>query len=125
MKRVFISFAMEDRKFRDLMVGQKRNEHTPFDFIDMSVKEPWDFAWKSNCRTKIKGCHGVIALVSANTLNAEGARWEIKCAKEEGIPVLGIFVTDAARWAQLPSEFSGVRVEPWSWPTIARFIDGL
>ncbi len=24
----------------------------------MSVKKPWDSAWKTNCRTKIKGCVG-------------------------------------------------------------------
>lgn len=57
--RIFISFAIEDANLRDLLVGQGKNEKTPFSFIDMSVKEPWDSAWKTNCRTKIKGCDGV------------------------------------------------------------------
>ena len=53
-KRIFISFAMEDVELRNLLVGQAHNDNSQFDFIDMSVKKPWDSAWKTNCRTKIK-----------------------------------------------------------------------
>ncbi len=37
-KRVFIAFAAEDKNYRDFLVGQARNENSPFDFVDMSVK---------------------------------------------------------------------------------------
>ena len=57
MKRVFISFAKEDSNLRDLLVGQARNNNSPFEFVDMSVKQAWDSAWKTNCRRKIKGLH--------------------------------------------------------------------
>lgn len=53
-KRVFISFAIEDVKFRDFLVGQAKNERTPFEFVNMAVKEPWDEKWKTQCRTRIK-----------------------------------------------------------------------
>lgn len=56
MKRIFISFAKEDINLRDFLRGQSRNENSPFEFVDMSVKEPWDNKWKTNCRTRIKGC---------------------------------------------------------------------
>jgi hypothetical protein len=49
----------------------------------MSVKEPYDNNWKENVRTRIKRSHGVIALVSKNSLNSSGQKWEIACAKEE------------------------------------------
>ena len=62
--RVFIGFALEDRVYRDFLVGQAKNERSPFEFIDMSVKQPWDENWKANCRSRIRGCDGVIALVS-------------------------------------------------------------
>ncbi len=90
-KRVFISFAIEDARQRDFLVGQARLEKSPFEFVDMSVKEPWDEKWKTNCRTKIKGCNGVIALISKNTAKADGAKWEIKCAKDEKIPIVGMY----------------------------------
>ena len=126
-KRIFISFAIEDRNLRDFFIGQARNEHSPFEFVDMSVKKPWDSSWKTNCRARIKGCDGVIAIVTKNTKNADGQLWEVKCAKEEGIPILGIWgSTDIAnRPLTLPSELNGVRVTNWTWDNIANWMKNL
>ena len=55
-KRIFISFAVEDVRSRDFLVQQAKNDRSPFEFVDMSVKEPWDDSWKARCRTRIKGC---------------------------------------------------------------------
>ena len=71
--RIFVCFAIEDANYRTMLVGQARHEDSPFEFIDMSVKEPWDEKWKTQCRSRIKGCDGVIALISKKTKNAEGA----------------------------------------------------
>jgi len=124
-KRIFISFAIEDSVYRDFLVGQSRNEGSPFEFVDMSVKQPWENSWKTNCRTKIKGCDGTIALISKNTAKADGQLWEIKCSKEEAVPVLGVYVTTDNRPSTLPSELSGIKVVAWTWPNIANFIDSL
>ena len=35
MKRIFISFAIEDEDLRDLLKGQARNQKSPFEFIGM------------------------------------------------------------------------------------------
>ena len=51
----FFSFAVEDKQLRDLLKDQAKNKHCPFEFVDMSVKEPWDRQWKTNCRSRIKG----------------------------------------------------------------------
>lgn len=123
--RIFISFAIEDAWFRTALVAQARNERSPFEFVDMSVKEPWDNSWKTKCRTKIKSCDGMIALVSKNTRNADGALWEVKCAKEEKIPVKGIYVKADDKPASLPAEFAGVSVVEWTWANIAAFINRL
>jgi hypothetical protein len=123
-KRVFISFAIEDKVLRDFLVGQSRNDSVPFEFVDMSVKEPWDTAWKTNCRTRIKGCDGVIALVSKNTNAADGARWEIRCAREEGIPVFPMYANDDRSY-RLPSELDGKKIYNWSWNGINNFVNGL
>lgn len=123
--RVFIAFAIEDQKYRDFLVGQARNAKSPFEFVDMSVREPWSEQWKANCRTKIKGCDGMIALASNNSAKATGQRWEIACANEEGVPVRGIYVDKENKPASLPTEFAGVRVVEWTWPNIADFINSL
>ncbi|NJM73956.1 MAG: hypothetical protein HC862_29770 [Scytonema sp. RU_4_4] len=123
-KRIFISFAVEDSNARDFLVGQARGERSPFEFMDMSVKQPWDNAWKTNCRRKIKGCDGVIALLSKKTWNADGARWEMKCAAEEGIPLIGVHIYKDDKGA-IPPELAGHKVIEWTWVGIASFINGL
>lgn len=124
-KRIFVSFAIEDKNLRDLLVGQAKNERSPFEFVDMSVKEPWDSAWKKKCRTRIKGCDGVLIIVTKNTKKADGQLWEIKCAKDEAIKRRGIWGSQDNRPITLPSELEGVRVVNWTWDNIANWIDTL
>ena len=123
MKRIFISFAKEDSNLRDLLVGQARNNNSPFEFVDMSVKQAWDSAWKTNCCRKIKGCDGVIALITKNTKNADGELWEIKCAKEEGIPCLGIWGNDNHYGVSIPNELSSSQMRDWTWSNISSWLN--
>ncbi len=123
-KRIFISFAIEDRWARDYLVGQKRNPRSPFDFTDMSVKEPWSRRWKTQCRERVRGCDGVIALLSKNTRDADGARWEMQCAIEEGIPIIGVHIHADDKGA-IPPELASKRVIEWTWPGIDRFLNSL
>lgn len=124
-KRVFISFAMEDQSLRDFLVGQARNDNSPFEFVDMSVKKPWDSAWKTNCRTRIKGCDGVLVIVTKNTKEADGQLWEVKCAKEEEIPIRGVWGYKDDKPTSLPTELEGVRIVNWTWDNIANWIKTL
>ena len=82
-KVVFVAFAIEDERQRDLLKGQSLNTNSPFEYIDMSVKEPYDSNWKDRVRTRIRRSDGVIALVSKNSLKSNGQKWEISCAKDE------------------------------------------
>jgi len=122
-KRIFVAFAIEDERQRDFLKGQSLLGTSPFEYVDMSVKEPWSEDWKTRCRSRIRGCDGVIALISNNTLTASGAKWEIKCAIEEGKPLLGIWAYTDERTA-LP-EMGGQKVVPWRWDAIKTFINGL
>jgi len=119
--RIFIRFAQEDIRYRDLLVGQAKNNMTPFELVDMSLQKPFDSKWKTRCREKIKRSHAFIVLLSKKTWRADGARWEIKCAAEEGISCLGIHVRKDDKGA-IPPELCG-RVIHWRWDSIARFIN--
>jgi len=80
-KKIFISFAIEDKQYRDFLIAQSKNKRSPFSFLDMSVKKKWqEEVWKRNCRKKIRDCDGVIVLLSRKTYHAGGVRWEMKCA---------------------------------------------
>ncbi|MER8606013.1 TIR domain-containing protein [Mesorhizobium sp. M1233] len=118
-KVIFVAFAIEDERARDLLKGQSLHTDSPFEYIDMSVKEAYTEDWKAKVRTRIRRSHGVIALISKNSLSSSGQKWEIACAREEGVPVLGIWAYSDDRTSAV-----GVTTKAWGWETIANFIDG-
>lgn len=119
-KVVFVAFAIEDERQRDFLKGQSLHTRSPFEFVDMSVKQAYDSEWKSKVRTCIRRSHGVIALISKNSPSSSGQKWEIECAREESKPIL-------AMWAYADDRTSvpGISTKSWSWDNISSFIDGL
>ena len=122
-KRVFTAFAVEDKTFRDFLVGQAKLDKSPFEFIDMSVKQPWDQQWKTNCRSRIRGCDGLVALISTNTPKAEGQLWEIQCGYDEKKPVMLMYINNDR--PALPALLKDKRINIWSWPNLKAFIERL
>jgi hypothetical protein len=119
-KVIFIAFAIEDERQRDFLKGQSLNTKSPFEYIDMSVKEPYDKDWKDRVRTRIKRSDGVIVLVSKNSLKSSGQKWEIQCAREEGKKIRGIWAYSDDR-----TDLEGVYTRVWTWDNIKDFIDSL
>lgn len=119
-KTVFIAFAIEDEKMREMFTGQRVHPRTPFEFIDMSVKEAYETDWKEKVRTRVRRSDGVIALISTNSTDSSGQKWEVQCAVAEGKPVIGIHL-----YKNDNTTLPGVRIIPWTWEGIAQFIDGL
>lgn len=119
-KVVFVAFAIEDKTQRDLLKGQSLNTNSPFEYVDMSVKDPYDTGWKDRVRTRIRRSDGVIVLVSKNSLNSSGQKWEIACAREEKKKILGIWAYTDDR-----TNIVGVNTVVWTWPAIEKFINSL
>ena len=119
-KTVFVAFAMPDVRARDALKGQSLYTNSPFEYIDMSVKEAYSSDWKAKVRTRIKRSNGIVALISKNSLSSEGQKWEIQCAREEGKKVLGIWAYKDDR-----TNIPGVRTVVWSWDGIKTFIDSI
>lgn len=120
--RTFISFAAEDKNYRDLFDGQAKNPNCPFEIADWSVQEPFDEKWKTHCRERIKKTQIMVILIGKTTHKAEGACWEVATAKEEGIPVFGVYI-DKEENGQIPKELSGNPVIEWTWDGIANMIN--
>lgn len=119
-KIIFVAFAIEDEAQRNLLKGQSLHTNSPFEYIDMSVKEAYDDDWKTKVRTRIKRSDGVIALISEDSLTSTGQKWEIACAEEEAVPILAMWAYSTDRTA-----IAGLSPQVWSWTTIANFIDRL
>lgn len=119
-KVVFLAFAIEDVRIRDLIKGQSLHTDSPFEYVDMSVKEAYDEEWKKRVRTRILRSDGVIAIVSKNSLTSTGQKWEIQCAKEEKRPLRGVWAYQEDR-----TNLVGVNTIVWTWENIAAFINFL
>lgn len=119
-KIIFIAFAIEDERQRDFLKGQSLSPRAPYEFVDMSVKEPYDTGWKDKVRTRIRRSDGVIVLVSKNSLTSTGQKWEIQCAKEEGKRICGIWAYSDDR-----TDLTGVNTVVWTDKNISDFIDSL
>ena len=86
----------------------------------MSVKKPYGAEWKQRVRTRIRRSDGVIALVSKNSLDSSGQKWEIQCAQEESVPIRGIWAYGEDR-----TDIPGLNTNVWTWDNIKAFIDTL
>lgn len=122
-KRVFIAFASEDIYARDFLVGQAKNEDSPFEFVDMSVKQPYESEWRQKVLTKIKGCDAAIAILSKNSMDASGQLYEIRCAIDEELPILGMFAQKTDK--STPEVMKGVVCIEWSWKELKKFVDSI
>ena len=119
-KVVFIAFAIEDETQRDFLKGQSLHPRAPYEFIDMSVKEPYDNNWKDRVCTRIRRSDGVLVLVSKSSLKSSGQKWEIACAKEEKKHIRGIWAYTDDR-----TNLDGVNTFVWNDNNISDFIDSL
>ncbi|APS18549.1 hypothetical protein TK78_05980 [Streptomyces sp. Tue 6075] len=122
-KTIFVAFAMEDESRRNLFTGQRIHPDSPFEFIDLSVKEQYVSDWKDRVRTRIRRSQGVIALISKSTPGATGQLWEITCAREEGKPLLGIWLDEDYRVK--PTAMGSAPCKKWTWDNVASFIDSV
>jgi hypothetical protein len=66
----------------------------------------------------------MIAFVSNHTINTEGARWEIKCAYEENVPVYPVYVHGEGA-NKIPPELNGKVIHHWTWSNIANYLNSL
>ncbi len=119
-KVIFVAFAIEDVRIRDMIKGQSLHTNSPFEYVDMSVKEAYDEEWKKKVRTRILRSDGVLVIVSKNSLTSSGQKWEIQCAKEEKKKIRGIWAYKEDR-----TDLAGVNTMVWTWENIATWIDSL
>jgi hypothetical protein len=119
-KIIFVAFAIEDERQRDFLKGQSLLTKSPFEYVDMSVKEAYDSGWKDRVRTRIRRSDGIIVLISKNSLTSSGQKWEIECAREEKKKILAIWAYTNDR-----TNLVGITTKEWTWDGIKNFIDSL
>lgn len=125
-KRTFISFDYDhDFSLKNLLVGQARNEDSPFEIKDMSIKEPIDENWEKRARTRIKGCDVVIVICGKHTNTATGVSAEVKIAQEENVSYFLLAgYSDGLSLKKPLTARNSDKVYEWTWDNLKLLING-
>ena len=123
--RTFISFdADHNLDEKVLFAGQSKNSKTPFSIQDWSAKSSMPQSqWEAIVKEKINKCNIVIVLVGTYTASATGPVKEIKMAKDQDVPVFGVYVGGANTSSNLPAGLQRNRTIKWDWNEISSAID--
>ncbi len=123
--RVFVSFDFDhDETEKNLFIGQSRNSKTPFSIEDWSSKSSLPQSqWEKLIKEKINKCNMLIVLCGRTMASATGVSKEITMAKNQNVPVFGVYVDGANTTSNLPSGLARNRVISWNWDSIANAID--
>jgi hypothetical protein len=124
--RAFVSFDFDhNERERNLFAGQaKTDSPTPFTVQDWSSHSVLPQAtWEEKMKEKINRTHICIVLVGRYMASAGGVAKEITMAKDQNVPVFGVYVDGANSSSTLPTGLSRGRTVSWHWDTIADMVD--
>lgn len=124
-KRTFISFDYDnDSDLKTLLVGQAKNEDSPFQITDMSIKEAISRDWKDHARTRIKGCDVVVVICGEKTNSAAGVSAELEIAQEESVPYFLLNGRADKICVKPRAAKASDKLYKWTWDNLKTLING-
>jgi len=121
-KKVFVIFDFDNDKFlKEAIIGQAKNEDSPFEASDHSLKEADpEKEWLERARAAITRSDVVIVMLGPKTKNSPGVLKEVKIAKDlkkERFQLIG-YRDGAEQWA-VPD---GGRTYKWTWKNLKNLL---
>jgi len=124
-KRVFISFDYDhDSDLKNLLVGQSKNEDSPYEIADWSVKEELSGDWKAKVREKIRKVYVVAVICGEYTDTATGVSTEVKIVQEKDIPHFLLWGRSGKTCKKPKSAKSSDKIYKWTWDNLKKLIHG-
>jgi hypothetical protein len=122
--RAFIGFDYDHNETqKNLFVGQSKNSKTPFSIEDWSSKSSLPQSqWEALIRAKINKCNMLIVLCGRSMTSATGVAKEIAMAKDQNVPIFGVYVDGANSSSNLPNGLARNRTIAWDWDDIANAV---
>lgn len=124
--RAFLSFDFDHNEpERNLFAGQaKKDSLTPFVAADWSSRTRLPQAsWEIEIKRRINQTHMCIVLVGNYMASATGVAKEIAMAKDQNVPVFGVYVGGATSASKLPGGLARSRTVTWDWGKIAAMVN--
>lgn len=117
--KLFISFDYDhDEDLKHLFVGQARQDDTPFEISDMSVKHALSGDWKMKVRERIKNVGQVAVICGEYTHTAAGVSAEIEIAQELNKPYFLLQGRPDKTCTKPRSARSGDKIYKWTWNNV-------
>lgn len=124
-KKVFISFDYDhDQELKMALIGQAKNQDSPFSINDMSIKQAIDSNWKKYARQKIKQCDVVVVICGYYTDNASGVSAELSITQEEGIPYFLLCGRADGNVKKPKGSYFNDKIYKWTWENLKLLIEG-
>jgi glutamate formiminotransferase len=124
-KRVFISFDYDhDETLKTFLVGQSKNEDSPFSLADWSIKEHIDDNWKKKARERIKAVDVVCVICGEHTDTATGVSAELKIAQDEKIPYFLLKGYADKTCVKPKAALSTDKIYKWTWDNLKALVGG-
>ena len=123
--KVFISFDFDhDEELKNFLVGQAKNENTPFEISDVSVKHALTGDWKAKVRPKIRNADQVAVICGEYTHTASGVSAEVEIAQELGKPYFLLKGRKNKTCTKPKSAKSGDKIYLWEWENVRLLLKG-
>lgn len=122
--RVFISYDYDnDSDLKTLLVGQSKNDDSPFEIADWSIKVASP-GWKDEARRRIRACDQVAVICGLATASATGVAAELEIAREEGIPSFLLAGRADGSNEKPTTALSDDKMYKWTWENLKTLIAG-
>lgn len=118
-RNVFISFAFEDIDEVNLLRAHAKNDKSPIEFNDRSVKEPFDSERaeyiKRRLGERINQASTTVVFASEQTADSRWVQWEVEKSRELGKRIIVTHVGESAP-GNLPGwlRAADIKIVPWS-----------
>jgi len=125
LERVFTSFDFDhDEDLRNLLVGQAKNEDSPFELADWSLKDALSGDWKKKVRERIRQVDQMIVMCGEHTDTATGVSVELTIAQEEGKPYFLLWGRSSKTCVKPTAALPSDKIYKWTWPNLKILIGG-
>lgn len=124
-KSAFISFDYDhDNLLPMWLSGQAKNENSPFEITNRSVKEHLTGDWKAKVRGRIQRADLVIVICGQHTHTASGVATELEIAKEIGKPYFLLRGYSDKSCSKPRTASQKDKIYDWTWPNLKLLIGG-
>jgi hypothetical protein len=122
--KVFISFDYDnDLNLKNFLVGQAKNDDSPFEIEDWSVKTE-SAGWVADARSRISRSDQVAVICGKNMTTAVGVNTEIELARELDKPYFLLAGYSDGGNVKPTTALSSDKLYKWTWENLKSLIAG-